>query len=219
VQARTTIFLIAGNRLLREALTRILNKRSDLSVVGAVPFSPQAAEQVATAGAEILLLDSVTTAISDLEFIREVRQTVPNLKVILIGMEHDEEMFLKAVRSGAVGYVLKDASAMDVVAAVRAVAQEEAVCPPRLCLSLLNYVARQWVEMPNVRVRLQLGLTRREQQLVPLIAQGLTNKEIAAQLRISEQTVKNHIHRILQKVGASDRLAVVELCRIQGFVI
>ncbi len=73
--------------------------------------------------------------------------------------------------------------------------------------------------MPSIQVRGRLGLTRREQQLIPLIAQGLTNKEIAMHFRISEQTVKNHVHRMLQKVGASDRLAVVDYCRDQGFQV
>jgi DNA-binding NarL/FixJ family response regulator len=65
-----------------------------------------------------------------------------------------------------------------------------------------------------MRVKSQLGLTRRQQQLVPLLAQGLTNKEIALQLNLSEQTVKNHVHRMLQKVGADDRLSVVEMVKV-----
>jgi DNA-binding NarL/FixJ family response regulator len=65
-----------------------------------------------------------------------------------------------------------------------------------------------------MRVKAQLGLTRRQQQLVPLLAQGLTNKEIAAHLNLSEQTVKNHVHRMLQKVGADDRLSVVEMVKV-----
>jgi DNA-binding NarL/FixJ family response regulator len=72
--------------------------------------------------------------------------------------------------------------------------------------------------MPNFQIRASLGLTRREQQLVQMIGLGLTNKEIAAQLNLSEQTVKNHVHRMLRKAGASDRLAVVELCRTQGMM-
>jgi DNA-binding NarL/FixJ family response regulator len=70
--------------------------------------------------------------------------------------------------------------------------------------------------LPNQRVRDQIGLTRREQQLLPLIARGLTNKEIASNLNLSEQTVKNHIHHILSKVGAEDRLGVMEVCRTHG---
>lgn len=209
-------FLLAGNRLLRESLARVLRKRGDISVVGAAAYTAQALEEMAGSGCEILLVDSFSTGLSDLQFVHEVVQRIPPLKVVMIGMEEDADTFLKAVRAGAVGYVLKDASAMDVVAAVRAVAQDEAVCPPRLCLSLFKYVSREWNLVPNIRVKVRLGLTRRQQQLVPLVAQGLTNKEIASHLLLSEQTIKNHIHRMMQRVGAEDRLAIVEMVRMQG---
>lgn len=101
---------------------------------------------------------------------------------------------------------------MDVVGAIRSVAQGEAVCPPQLAKYLFRQVARQAEYVPSIRLRDELGLTRRQQQLVPLIARGLTNKEIASLLHLSEQTIKNHIHRMMQKVGVDDRLEIVELC-------
>ena len=125
------------------------------------------------------------------------------------------ETFLRAVRDGVVGYMLKDASAMEIAAAVRCVVGSEAVCPPQLCLALFEHFAQQ-AKVPSFHIKHTLGLTRREQQLVQLIGLGLTNKEIASQLNLSEQTVKNHVHRMLRKVGANDRLGVVELCRTQG---
>jgi DNA-binding NarL/FixJ family response regulator len=117
------------------------------------------------------------------------------------------------------GYVLKDASALEVVETIREVVAGEAVCPPQLCTFLFRYVARQSHHVPNFHVKLGLGLTHREQQLVLLIGRGLTNKEIASELNLAEQTVRNHVHRMLRKVGASDRLAVVELCRMQGLAV
>ena len=188
-------------------------------MVGTAPYTPEAIEQISRSDCEVLLLDSVTTPFSAFEFVREAIRAIPSLKVMMIGMDEDEDTFLGAVRAGAVGYLLKDASAMDVVSAVRSATQDEAVCPPRLCLSLFKYLARQWEAVPNVRIKLRLGLTRRQQQLVPLIAQGLTNKEIASHLNLSEQTVKNHVHRMLRKAGVGDRLAVVEMVRVQGFLI
>jgi DNA-binding NarL/FixJ family response regulator len=83
-------------------------------------------------------------------------------------------------------------------------------------MPLFQTVARRWTSFPSARIKIELGLTRRQQQLVPLIAQGHTNKEIACELHLSEQTVKNHIHRILRRVGASDRLQVVDLTRSHG---
>jgi DNA-binding NarL/FixJ family response regulator len=83
---------------------------------------------------------------------------------------------------------------------------------------LFDYVCQQSRLLPNFRVKQQLGLTRREQQLVEMIGRGLTNKEIAQQLNVAEQTIKNHVHRMIRKVGVNDRLAVVDLCRTQGLV-
>jgi DNA-binding NarL/FixJ family response regulator len=134
----------------------------------------------------------------------------------MIGMDADRDTFLRAVQDGVVGYVLKDASAIEVAAAVRSVAGEEAVCPPRLCLALFEHVATQCSQRPSFYIKHGLGLTRREQQLVHMIGSGLTNKEIATQLNLSEQTVKNHIHRMLRKLGATGRLAAVEMCRTEG---
>jgi len=163
---------------------------------------------------EVLLVDSSVADAFGFQVVQDTLGAIAGLKALLIGMEEDEETFLKAVSAGAAGYVLKDASAMDVVAAIRAVARDEAVCPPRLCRSLFRYVAGTCASLPNMRVKSQLGLTRRQQQLVPLLAQGLTNKEIAVQLNLSEQTIKNHVHRMLQKVGADDRLSVVEMVKV-----
>jgi DNA-binding NarL/FixJ family response regulator len=210
------VFILAENRLLREALTRILNKKSDIRVVGAAAFSPDVVEQISSAAPDVLLSDSAAVALSDLRLISEVRVAIPGLKVVMIGMEANRETFLRAVRDGVVGYVLKDASAMEVAAAVRSVASNEAVCPPSLCLALFERVATQNAHSPTLVIRHNLGLTRREQQLVQLISHGLTNKEIAAQLNLSEQTVKNHIHRMLRKLGATDRLGAVEVCRVPG---
>ncbi len=216
---KVAVFLLAENRLLREALTRILDKKGDFAVVGACAFSPPVVQQIITAHPNVLVMDSFTAATAHVELIREARCHVPGLKVVLIGMDSDEQAFLRSVREGAMGYVLKDASALEVVAAVRAVAGGDGVCPPQLCAALFRYVARQWNQVPSFQVKVSLGLTTREQQLVLLIGRGLTNKEIAIQLQLAEQTVRNHVHRMLRKVGANDRLAVVELCRMQGLPV
>ena len=211
------VFILAENRLLREALTRILGKKNDIRVVGASAFSPDVVEQIISAAPDVLLSDSAAVALSDLRLVSEVRSAIPGLKVVMIGMDADREVFLRAVRDGIVGFVLKDASAMEVATAVRSVANNEAVCPPGLCLALFESVASR-NNAASFVIRHNLGLTRREQQLVQMISHGLTNKEIASQLSLSEQTVKNHIHRMLRKLGATDRLGAVEICRMPGAV-
>ena len=218
------VFILAENRLLREALTRILSKKSDIRVVGASAFSPDVVAQISDAGPDVLLSDSAAVALSDLRLVSEVRAAIPGLKVVMIGMEADPETFLRAVRDGIVGFVLKDASAMEVAAAVRSVANHEAVCPPSLCMALFERVAsrNQNAHHCSFVIRHQsISLPRREQQLAsnfPRLAMDSPTKKIASQLNLSEQTVKNHIHRMLRKLGAADRLGAVELCRMPGAV-
>jgi DNA-binding NarL/FixJ family response regulator len=210
---RISVFLVAGNRLLREALAKLLSKKGDFEVCGVSPFVPNVCDSLAELEADVLVLDAVSAQLSDDSLIPEVTARTPNVKIVLIDMDDDPEKFLYCVRAGAVGYLLQDASAADVLSAVQAVAQGEAVCPAQLCMPLFQTVARQWTSLPSAHIKIQLGLTRRQQQLVPLIAQGFTNKEIASHLNISEQTVKNHIHRMLRRVGATDRLQVIDMTR------
>ena len=219
MQTKINVFLLAGNRLLRESLGRILRSKSDICVVGSAPCTSESVEQIEASDCDVLLVDPMNGDRSDLPFVQEVARSVPRLKLVLIDMVDDETTFLRAVRAGALGYVLQNASALDIVEAVRSVQHGEAVCPPRLCRALFKYVASGRSSLPNLRAKGHMGLTRREQQLIPLIAQGYTNKEIASHLHLSEQTVKNHIHRILQRMGASDRLAVVEMVREQNLPV
>jgi DNA-binding NarL/FixJ family response regulator len=216
MNTKISVFLVAGNRLLREALARLLSKRGDFDVCGVSPCVPEATSSISALGTDVLILDSITVQLSDYALIPEIVKQAPNAKVVLIDMDDDPEVFLECVRVGAVGYLLKDASSADVIAAVRSVAQGQAVCPSQLSMPLFRTVARQWTSVPSARIKLELGLTRRQQQLVPLIAQGLTNKEIASQLNLSEQTIKNHIHSMLRRVGASDRLQVIDLTGYRG---
>ena len=202
--------------MLRETLARLLSRKGDLNVCGVSPCVPDTTPSVAASGADVLILDSVTARLSDCAIIFEIVSQIPSVRVVLIDMDNDPEIFLECVRAGAVGYLLKDASAAEVISGVQAVAQGQAVCPPHLSMHLFRAFSRQWTAIPSARIKLEFGLTRRQQQLVPLIAQGLTNKEIASHLNLSEQTVKNHIHGIMQRVGADDRLEVIDRTRFRG---
>ena len=210
------VFLLIQNRLLREALTAVLNGKSDLEVVGARAFSSDALQQIKNATPRVLVTESFA---SYLEFIREVLASGPDLKVATIGMDADEFCFLQAVRAGASGYLLKDASNADLLSAVRALAAGQVYCPPEMCTALFRFVTRQASQFPSYQIRSNLGLSSREQQLVQLIGRGLTNKQIAQALNLAEQTVRNHVHRTLRKVGADNRLAAVEACRISGLAV
>jgi DNA-binding NarL/FixJ family response regulator len=213
--SRVTLFLLVQNRLLREALAKILSKKADITVAGSCALSSDSSTEIIAAAPDILVMDSFTTHLAHIAFVRKVRQSVSAMKLVMIGMDGDEHHFLQAVREGALGYVLKDASALEVVAAVRAVANGGAACDPRLCAYLFRFAAEK-NQMPNFHIRSKLGLTNRQQQLVGLISRGLTNKEIAAELQLAEYTIRNHIHRMLRKLGATHRLAVVDICRTEG---
>jgi DNA-binding NarL/FixJ family response regulator len=210
------MFLLAENRLLREALLRILSKKDDIHVVGAGAYSSDMFEQICSTQANVVVLDSVSHVLAEHGVVRELHRLNPAIRVVMVGMEAEEAVFLRVVQAGAVGYVLKDASAMEVARTIRAVAAGEAVCPAVLSVALFRWVARHRPAFPSLHLKTNLGLSRREQQLVGLIQQGMTNKEMASQLNLSEQTVKNHVHRMLRKVGAPDRLAIVEVCRNEG---
>ena len=215
---RTPIFLLAENRLLREALTRILAKKSDIEIVGAIPCAPSALQTIADAGARVLLFDPADTH-SGLAFLRIVREAMPGLRVILIGMDEDSAFLIAAIREGIAGYMMMEASASEIISAVRFVIGGGVVCPPQLCQTLFAHIAAQRSSVPSFEIQNQLGLTRREQQLVELVSRRFTNKEIAAKLNLSEQTIKNHIHRMLQKVGVRNRLQGVEAFRTRGFLL
>ena len=210
---RIVTFLLAENCLLREALVRVLRKRDDIFVAGAIPFSSSALEKVAAADPDVVLFDSPNIALTGPRMVRSMRQAGGSRRVVMVGMEEDEATFLRAVGEGVVGYVLKDAPAVEIVRVIRAVAAGEAICPPRFSLSLFQCAARDVSFTFKPPQTTKFGLTRREQQLVGLIRLGLSNKEIGSRLNLSEQTVKNHIHRILRKVGANDRLEIVERCQ------
>lgn len=212
------VFLMMENRLLREALIRLFRKRSDFVVVGDDRHADGIAREVLETQFDVLLIDSFQTTWPGAKIARESGGQAGH-KAILIGMESDEELFMAAVRSGVMGYLLKDASAADLVAAVRAVHRGEAVCPPQLCSSLFRFVANIVEEMPVKQLPSKPDLTLRQQQLVALVAKGLTNKEIASCLNLSEFTVRNHIHRILKQVDAETRSEAVETIRAHGYSI
>jgi len=209
-EVKFQIYLLAENRLFREALTRILNKKGEVRIVEAAPLSPNSAARIAEFKPDLLLADSTFLSSSESNLIVRLRKLLPDLRLVMIGMDSDPDLFLQAVREGAQGYVLKDASAAEVAAAVRTVINREAVCPPSLISILFDTVARSQRAFPTAQVQRQLGFSRREQQLIHMISEGLTNKEIATRLGLSQQTVKNHVHRMLRKAGASNRLNIVE---------
>jgi len=209
----TRVFLLIGSRLLRETLLRLFRKRSDLAIVGLGAPAATDSTEVEQSQCDVLLTDHFSAKTPNESLVFRDQWASLQGEILLLGMEEDQDQFLAAVRAGATGYLLKDASAGDVIAAVRSISRGEAVCPPKLCMCLIKWMSGKAREELTPRAEAKPSLTLRQRQLVTLVAQGLTNKEIASQLNLSEFTVKNHLHRIMKQMDADTRYEAVESVR------
>ena len=212
------IYLLAQNRLVREVLVRMFRKRMDLTVVGVSHDSAGAIEELTVIPCDVLLLDSLDT-LRAIGQRAKVAESLRQVKIVLFGMEEELECFLQAVRLGVSGYLPKDASSAQMIAAVRNVMQGEAICTPKLCKLMFEVVSKGL--LPNSE-SVQQGshmvheLTCRQRQLMSLVAKGMTNKEIAANLQLSQFTVKNHIRRVMMHLRAGSRHQAVDMIRTSG---
>src|SRR5260370_36745971 len=167
------VFLMMENRLLREALIRLFRKRSDLVVVDPDGSAQTATGQVLPTQFDVLVIDPFQVMWPAAKIASEPGGH-PAFKAILIGMEPDEDLFIAAVRSGVMGYLLNDASASDLVAAVRAVYRGEAVCPPQLCSVLFRFVALVVEEIPVKLSASRLDLTLRRHHSIDFFSYALS---------------------------------------------
>jgi DNA-binding NarL/FixJ family response regulator len=214
------VYLVAENRLLRETLARVLLKRAGIRVICVTRATASARKEIAASDCEIVLMDCLTSG-QDTDLVSELTERNPQIKVILFGMDEDPDLFMKCACLGVSGYLLKDASTAEIISAVRRVSQGEAALPPKLCLTLIQFLSREYRLRPklcNHRDHARCLLTYRQLELLGLVARGLSNKEIAANLHLSEFTVKNHVHRIMKQVDADDRFEAVEVIRASGFL-
>ncbi len=207
VKSGTKVLVSCSNRILTEAIARILAKKSEFEVVSTKASGPEDLSEAAGIDADVLVLDSLEMFVSPAPA-ETAAGSNERPSCVLVAMEDNHVHFLKAIQNGVRGYVLRDASAVEVICAIRSVAQGQAACPPAYTRVLFDYVAAASVKAPSQTVSSTWELTRREQQLIPLISRGLTNKEIANTLNLSEQTVKNHIHRMMRKMQSANRLDV-----------
>ena len=143
------IYLVAANRLLREALARVLSAEEEFNFVGACTPDAETVNAVIASGAAVVLLDDFGAARTDLKLLTKLISATPPLKVILVGMPETERAFLDSIRAGAIGYVLHDASADEFISSVRAVLNGEAACPARMIVSLYKYVPGSGIACPD----------------------------------------------------------------------
>lgn len=202
------VFLLLQNRLLREALNRLLRKRAGFVVLGCGAQENCSFQSLLNSNCDVAILDFLDAELLRADLGAHQKTSSP-IKFLLISMTDDVGKFFAAIKGGIAGYLLNDASLSEVISAVYAVHRGEAVCPPKLCAELFRKVSTQLCESGCTSTQ-SPAITLRQQFIVTLVAKGLTNKEIASYLNLSEFTVRNHLHRIMGRVGAENRNEMVE---------
>jgi two-component system, NarL family, nitrate/nitrite response regulator NarL len=195
-----TVFIVSDMRLLRDGLVLSLSQQSSLAVADSadLTISPT---YIASACPDVVLLDVGTPG--GLETLLALRQALPDLKIIAIAVSGVEQEVIACAEAGVSGFVSRDGSIQDLETTIHCAMRNELVCSPRIAGMLFRRVAAIGPERsigPD-----NSALTRREHEIVSLMTQGLSNKEIARQLRIQNATVKNHIHNILAKLHVRRR--------------
>lgn len=213
-----SVYLLAENRLLRDTLAKLLRKRAEISVVGVGRRWENTNGEIVASNCDVLLTDCFDASTNS-TFLYDLLGQDLGLRLLLFGMTEDINVFLRAVYLGISGYLLEEASAAEIVAAVRAAVRGHATCPPNLWMALIQHLSKNRpakLEAFDWNLSNRKPLTARQLQLIRLVAKGLTNKEIAASLNLSEFTVKNHLRRIMRHVEADDRHEAVALVRASG---
>ena len=213
------VLVVDDQTLFREALTTLLGVRDEVEVVGAVGDGAQALEAVALLRPDVVLMDLRMPVLDGVATTRRLAVEHPDVRVlVLTTFDGDDEVF-PALRAGAVGYLLKDATASRLVEAVQAAARGESVLQPSVASKLIARVS-QLPDPPAVPRPQPLvdPLTERELDVLRAVADGLSNREAAALLFLSEGTVKNHVTNVLAKLGVRDRTQAALRARALGLL-
>lgn len=197
------VVLADDHQLFREGLRRLLEPERDIQVVGEAADGLEVQRVVEALEPDVVVMDLGMAVVDGISATREIVRRWPNVRVVILSMYAEEGHLFQALQAGASGYVLKNAAADQVAAAVRAAANGGAVVAPALTQKVLNEFRRM---AAKVGVEDALGqLTEVELHLLRLVASGLSNKEIANRLCFAESTVKNRLSVVFQKIGVADR--------------
>ena len=217
----TTIrVLIADDQVMvRQGFTVLLNAEPGIEVVGQAVDGAEAVAKVAGLAPDVVLMDIRMPVLDGIEATRRITEPADaTVKVLVLTTFDLDEYVYEALRAGASGFLLKDASAAELAQAVRVVAQGDALLAPNITKRLIAEFSRM-TGNPRAPLRSRVGdLTERETEVLSLIAQGLSNAEIAERLVVAEQTVKSHVGRILVKLGLRDRTQAAVFAYETGLV-
>ena len=199
------VFIVASVRLYREGLEHALGRESSIKVLGTDSRWEEAVTRLGKLSPDVTLLDC---AVGEGGLaVHGLREAAPDTRVVVLAIPETERDVVSWAEVGISGYVAQDASLADLVTTIDAVARDELPCTPRMAASLLKHVAALAERIEDVA--LQAGLTQREHEVIDLVRQGLSNKEIARALHIALPTVKNHIHNIFYKLQVHRRADAV----------
>jgi two-component system response regulator NreC len=213
---KVKILVVDDHAIVREGVRMILAKESDLEVVGEAGDGAQALELTERVHPDVVIMDISMPGMGGVEATQTLRNKYPDVQVLALTMHEDESYVFQLLRAGAAGYVLKRAAAQDLVQAVRAAAKGEAFLYPSVARKVVEDYLRR-VETGEERERYD-GLTSREKEILTLIAQGLSNQQIAEKLFISIKTVQTHRAHILEKLGLHDRTELVRYAIRKGLI-
>jgi DNA-binding NarL/FixJ family response regulator len=203
------ILIADDHGIVRSGLKLLLDRQSDLEVVAEAEDGVDALEKALSVRPDLAILDVSMPRMTGLQATHEIRKQAPQVQVLILSMHEDERYLFEALRAGAAGYVLKRAADKDLLEAVRAAARGE----PFLTASAQQSLIRDFLTRGE-----QPELTPREQEIVKLIAEAHTNREIAEILHLSEKTVESHRANVLQKLGMRDRVELVRYAIRHGLV-
>jgi len=196
-----TVLIVDDHAVVRQGVRAFLETQPDITVVGEAASGEEAVRLVAEQVPDVVLMDLVMPGLDGVEATRRVRRVSPRTQVIVLTSYHDDEHIFPAIRAGASSYLLKDVGPKELADAVRKAARGEAVLHPRVAARVVRELRGARHDVPNPFTE----LSDREMEVLRLIAEGLSNAEIAQRLVISEKTVKSHVSNILSKLHLADR--------------
>lgn len=212
------LLLADDQALFREGLRTLLSLQPDLEVVAEAGDGAEAARAAVLQRPDVVLMDLRMPVLDGVAATARLRAECPTARVIILTTFDDDEYVFEGLRAGAVGYLLKDAPSADLVAAIHAAARGESFLAPSVAAKVVAEFARLSSATPLRPVQLPEPLTERELAVLRLLAQGASNREIAAALVITEGTAKNHVTSILAKLAVRDRAQAVLRARDLGLV-
>jgi NarL family two-component system response regulator LiaR len=208
------VMIVDDHAVVREGLRTFLQLQDGIEVVGEAADGREAVELGPRLSPDVILMDLVMPRLDGVRAMRALRQLVPDARLIVLTSFLDDERLMPAVQAGAAGYLLKDVEPAELARAVRAAHAGEALIDPTVAARLLRTLSGPRLPVPGDGDQ----LTRREREVLELIAAGRSNKRIARELGIAEKTVKTHVGHVLAKLGVSDRTQAALLAVQQGLV-